>query len=242
MPKPVSPQFWTVVLAIAALAVLLYLFTHPTQRRAPRHREAEHRRPYSHERRREPERERRTTADCSALGIRCESQYLAGWSAPGAGSCAIVVRGGNTFPDPRCTPGGINPSITAETLRDPDFRTRCDRNCATSEAEKHVTYGWYGVAKPPENSGENQVCELDHLVPLELGGADGLGNIWPECGPSGAPLPGRNFKIKDRVENYLADEVRAGRMPLDEAQRGIAEDWARYLPAANHYCREGGRC
>ncbi len=86
------------------------------------------------------------------------------------------------------------------------------------------------------------MCELDHLVPLELGGADGLGNIWPECGPANAPLARRNFKIKDRVENYLAAQVRAGRMPLAEAQRGIAGDWSRYLAAADRFCREGGRC
>ena len=47
-----------------------------------------------------------------------------------------------------------------------------------------MTYEWYGLARPYENNGDNQVCELDHLVPLELGGADGLGNIWPQCGPA----------------------------------------------------------
>ncbi len=105
-----------------------------------------------------------------------------------------------------------------------------------------MTYEWYGLARPKYNSGENQVCELDHLVPLELGGADGLGNIWPECGPNETELNGRYFKIKDRVENYLTDEVKAGRIPLDEAQRGIAADWTQYLEAANHYCANRGRC
>jgi hypothetical protein len=77
------------------------------------------------------------------------------------------------------------------------------------------------------------VCELDHLVPLELGGADGLGNIWPKCGPDGATLDERYFKAKDRVENYLAGEVKAGRMSLDDAQRGIAADWTQYLANAD---------
>ena len=74
---------------------------------------------------------------------------------------------------------------------------------------------------------------MDHLVPLELGGADGLGNIWPECGPDATVLENRFFKTKDRVENYLAREVRAGRMSLGDAQRGIASDWTQYLAAAN---------
>lgn len=146
------------------------------------------------------------------------------------------------LPDQGCTPGGVNPDVTLEVLRDHDWGTRCDRNCETSEGQKHVAYRWYGIGKPQHNSGQDQVCELDHLVPLELGGADGLGNIWPECGPAGALLHDRNFKVKDRVENYLADEVKAGRMPLGAAQRGIAQDWTQYLPAANAYCRAGGRC
>jgi len=68
------------------------------------------------------------------------------------------------------------------------------------------------MTNPQHNSGRNQVCELDHLVPLELGGADGMGNIWPQCGPDDMTLKNRYFKIKDRVENYLADEVKAERL------------------------------
>jgi hypothetical protein len=57
---------------------------------------------------------------------------------------------------------------------------------------------------------------LDHLVPPELGGADGLGNIWPECGPEGVALDDRFFKRKDHVENYLAEQVRDGQMSLNK--------------------------
>ena len=127
-------------------------------------------------------------------------------------------------------------------MRNPAWRTLCIRDCEESQAKKHAAYRWYRTPNPRHNSGSNQVCELDHLVPLELGGADGMGNIWPECGPGEIALAKRYFKIKDRVENYLADEVKAGRMPLDEAQRGIAEDWTQYLEAANQYCAGGGRC
>src|SRR5690348_2767797 len=188
------------------------------------------------------QRARKVPAACEAFATTCASEYFGRWSAAGVGGCAMRIRNGYPVPDPRCTPGGVDPSVSADVLTDPRWRTACVRNCQTSEAEKHVLYGWYGIHKPKRNSGEDQVCELDHLVPLELGGADGLGNIWPECGPDAVTLHERYFKVKDRVENYLADEVKAGRMPLATAQRGIAEDWTQYLAAANRYCESGGRC
>ena len=164
--------------------------------------------------------------------IGCGTEYFTPWQWPEPLSCEVQIRNGFPVPDPRCTPGGVNPALTVETLRGPSWRTRAIRNCATSESQKHIAYRWYGVHKPRVNSNENQVCELDHLVPLELGGADDFGNIWPECGPDNVALRERYFKRKDRVENYLAAQVRSGRMSLDAAQRGIATDWTQYLKKA----------
>jgi hypothetical protein len=184
----------------------------------------------------------RTSESCSTLGITCTSEYFADWTGPSAAACHTLTRNGYPVPDPQCTPGGVNPSVTEDSLRSAEFRTSCIRNCESSEAAKHATYKWYGLVSPRGNSGENQICELDHLVPLELGGADGLGNLWPQCGPDGVALDRRDFKMKDHVENYLAEQVRSGQMPLDSAQRGIATDWTQFLDVANQYCSSGGRC
>lgn len=188
------------------------------------------------------ERARPRDQSCGDPEVTCSSEYFRQWQEPASSSCTPSTRRGYLIPDRRCTPGGIDRSVTVNVLRDSKWRTRCIRNCETSEQEKHVAYSWYGIQKPRGNSGDNQVCELDHLVPLELGGADGMGNIWPECGPNATVLENRYFKVKDRVENYLADEVRAGRVPLATAQRGIATDWTQYLSEANRYCESGGRC
>ena len=91
------------------------------------------------------------------------------------------------------------------------FGTDCVRNQATSADKKLDTYTWYKARKPATNTGKNQVCELDHLVSLELGGSDTLDNIWPQCGPKKAILNSRYFKRKDAVENFLAGEVRNGK-------------------------------
>ena len=176
---------------------------------------------------------------CDVSGVSCASQYFAAWTWPQDGSCQSTVRNGYSEPDIRCTPGGVTPGVTVEILRDPAWRTKCIRNCQSSEQQKHVAYAWYGLPRPEDNQGANQVCELDHLVPLELGGADGLGNIWPECGPDAVTLRDRYFKQKDVVENYLAAKVKSGEMPLDEAQRGIATDWVQYLDVARRQCLNG---
>lgn len=181
------------------------------------------------------------SASCKALGVTCASQYLATWAWPKDGSCVLRTRNGYPVPDPRCTPGGVVPGLSATTLRDPQWRTRCIRNCQSTEQQKHVAYAWYGLAAPVGNDGRDQVCELDHLVPLELGGADGLGNIWPQCGPDATTLKNRYFKRKDLVENYLASSVKAGTMSLEEAQRGIAADWTQYLPVAVNFRDSGSR-
>jgi len=65
-------------------------------------------------------------------------------------------------------------------------------------------YDRYGIRK------DRATCELDHLVPLELGGADSLDNVWPQCGPIGAKGLEIYFKAKDTVEDYLTTLVKEG--------------------------------
>lgn len=230
-----SPKFIRRVLALIIVVAVAYFVVIRQGGRRP-----------EHERRQLPEQppsgHMRGEQGAGAPEVRCESRYFAAWTEPGNSGCTVRVRNGYPVPDPRCTPGGVNPTVTEDVLRNPEWRTREVRNCAESEAQKHAAYGWYAIRKPRINSNENQVCELDHLVPLELGGADGMGNIWPECGPNGVTLNQRYFKQKDHVENYLAEEVKAGQMSLADAQKGIAKDWTQYLNDADLWCGRTGRC
>jgi hypothetical protein len=143
---------------------------------------------------------------------------------------------GLPIPDSACTPGAINPTVTIAVLRDPAFRTACIRQQVTTAQQKAQTYRWYSIPHPANNSGGSQSCELDHLVSLELSGADTLDNIWPQCGPPGVPLAQRYFKQKDMVENYLAWRVRRGDVNLGQTQGGIAANWTQYLAAAKQHC------
>jgi hypothetical protein len=69
--------------------------------------------------------------------------------------------------------------------------------------------------------GPASAYELDHLIPLELGGAPRSPmNLWPEPwnGDDGA-------KTKDQIENELHSRVCAGLIPLKVAQQRIAANW-----------------
>lgn len=115
-------------------------------------------------------------------------------------------------PDGACTPGAIFPDATSDQVCRSGYSSSV-RN-VPAELSRQV-YAAYGVLE--RTTGEH---EVDHLVPLEIGGSNDIANLWPQAA---APPPG--FHEKDRVENYLHDQVCAGRMALLDAQRAIATDW-----------------
>jgi hypothetical protein len=81
---------------------------------------------------------------------------------------------------------------------------------------------------PPLYSG---AYELDHFIPLELGGSNEKANLWPEAAD---PVPG--FHEKDKVENYLHKLVCNYNISLKDAQVLMANDWV----AVYHQCCEKG--
>jgi hypothetical protein len=120
-----------------------------------------------------------------------------------------VVHG--ALPDPKCTPG---------TVMTVDLDVICQQSTngrrQVSAAVHRQAFADYGLAFPQPHG----AFEVDHLIPLELGGDNAIENLWPEAAE---PRPG--FHEKDRVENYLHEKVCAGKVSLSEAQRLIATDW-----------------
>lgn len=130
-----------------------------------------------------------------------------------------VAHGG--LPDSACTPGAIFPNATVQEICTYGY-TRTVRNVPFSE--KDQVYAEYGIYQ--HYTGQ---YEVDHLVPLELGGSNDIANLWPEAA---SPTPG--YHQKDEVENYLHDQVCSGAMSLQEAQKEIATNW---LAVYNHMPR-----
>jgi hypothetical protein len=130
------------------------------------------------------------------------------------------------LPDPKRTPGSINPNVTEDNLA----TTICMR-------------GWTATIRPPSAyTGALKLAQIveygyadrspshyqeDHLVPLELGGAPrDPANLWPE--PNDILLSDGTeigSGAKDNLEDDLHRRVCAGTMTLGDAQRLIAGDW-----------------
>ena len=70
------------------------------------------------------------------------------------------------------------------------------------------------MAYPAYGEPHSKKTELDHLVSLELGGANDAANLWPEYPPTPNP--------KDKVENALHAAVCDGKVTLKAAQNAIA--------------------
>ena len=117
------------------------------------------------------------------------------------------------LPDHLCTPGAIFPNATSGVICVSGY-TKIVRSVSTSLRKK--VYQEYNIAYPPPTGS----YEVDHLIPLELGGSNDIANLFPE---SALPTPG--FKEKDLVENYLHNEVCARRIDLSSAQKQIANNW-----------------
>jgi hypothetical protein len=125
--------------------------------------------------------------------------------------------------NPNWPPGATDPRVTQANIA----RTIC-------------MSGYTGTVRPPlaytESLKRKQLpksiaptcCELDHYIPLEIGGhPSDPHNLWPQPwnGVCGA-------HTKDKLENRLNSLVCHGRLSLVAAQTAIRTDW---IAAYNKY-------
>ena len=117
------------------------------------------------------------------------------------------------LPDPRCTPGSVFSKATPTVFCKGGY-TELVRH--VTDATKRKVYAEYGITS--HRSGQ---YEVDHLVPLELGGSNSVANLFPEAAK---PRPG--FHDKDRLEDEVHDRACAGRNSFRSMQQRIASDWS----------------
>jgi hypothetical protein len=105
-------------------------------------------------------------------------------------------------PNPKLTPGKI-------AQRDKD------RSGVTLAMERKV-FARYRIPW-----GRRAEFKIDHLIPVELGGADSLENLWPQSlrtKPYGADR-------KELLTEVLLARIAKGQITLGQAQEQISRDW-----------------
>ena len=118
-------------------------------------------------------------------------------------------------PDPACTPGVTDPRVTqaniTSTICVPGYTTKVRPPVDYTNGLRPRLADEYG--EPHNTKGE-----IDHFIPLELGGAPSdIRNLWIQ--PGSIPNP------KDKVEDRLKREVCANEITLAAAQAAIVRDW-----------------
>jgi hypothetical protein len=117
------------------------------------------------------------------------------------------------LPDPKLTPGDVFADATKEDVCTPGWATE---HRHVTESDRDRAYAEYGRTEGPG------CCEVDHLVPLELGGSNDIKNLWPQ---PDEPRPGAGEK--DQLENTLHQQVCKGERSLADAQKCIESDWVK---------------
>lgn len=125
----------------------------------------------------------------------------------------------NGLPDKACTPGDIDSRVTQDNIQQticvPGYTKTIRPPVSYTEPLKLKIMQEYGDTDSPRN------YELDHLIPLEAGGSPtSEANLWPE--PYNTTF---NAREKDKVENYLHEQICSGKMPLQQAQLQITSNW-----------------
>ena len=106
------------------------------------------------------------------------------------------------LPNPKLTPGRI-------------AQTEKDRGGVTVEMEQKV----FARYRLPWAS--RAAFKIDHLIPLELGGADTIDNLWPQSLRARPYGPDR----KELLTEVLLQRIAKKEMTVEQAQEQIRRDW-----------------
>jgi hypothetical protein len=116
------------------------------------------------------------------------------------------------LPDPKLTPGDTF-DVTAQDVCVPGYAKKVR---AVPAWLKRQAYAEYGITH--YKTGD---YEVDHLIPLSLGGSNSIRNLWPQ---STKTSPWNSY-VKDALERKLHKLVCAGQFDLKTAQSEIASNW-----------------
>lgn len=185
----------------------------------------------------------------AALGLASAAGVGVGlWSDQG-----VQAPAGRILPDAAVTPGVTDPAIADATelckhqwaQGQPGGPPVKGGTLTYSQAARHTSEGLknqvfldYGL-KNPKDGGRSY--EIDHLVPLALGGRDVEKNLWPQSRSTTLEM---NAWLKDKLETRLYNILCNHRpddpaLTVQEAQTALRMDWTQ---AYQKYCTAGEAC
>lgn len=112
---------------------------------------------------------------------------------------AAITNWDGVLPNANLTPGAVNTNLQISAIAQHGFVSGTDARHVTESEKKAVFMEYFG--KVPANRGD---YEIDHLISLELGGANDIHNLWPQ---SYTAKPW-NAHVKDKLENWMSKSVR----------------------------------
>jgi 5-methylcytosine-specific restriction endonuclease McrA len=119
---------------------------------------------------------------------------------------------GISYPDYNLTPGKTVPGVTKEDVCQSGYSKRI--RSQLSAKEKSAVYQEYSLTK------DNAKYQIDHLVPIGLGGSNDMANLWPI-----PKINNAGFNEKQRAAQWLHDQVCSGKMEIGQAQELMIHDW-----------------
>lgn len=125
---------------------------------------------------------------------------------------ALAQQQGRIRPDPELTPGDVF-DVTKDDVCTPGYAKKVR---AVPKLLRDRAFEEYGI-----NFERREYYQLDHLIPLSLGGSNSVRNLWPQP-KDASPW---NAGAKDRLEAHLHKLVCIGRIDLGTAQHAFATDW-----------------
>lgn len=123
----------------------------------------------------------------------------------------------NLYPTAQISPGLVATSDFTELTQKSSCGTYSQCHRQTTAAQKNIVRAEYPNCPSPN--------EIDHIIPLAIGGADDVKNLW--CQPALNTWSGQDygFHTKDKLEAFLAIQVKNGSIAPKDAQDCILADW-----------------
>jgi len=125
----------------------------------------------------------------------------------------ICYADSDSLPNKTITPGGVLKSATLKKICTPNY-SKTVKN--VPESMKKRVFKAYGITNPAKGE-----YEIDHLVPLCIGGSNEFKNLWPQHYDKGT----WNAHKKDRLEVRMKRLICTGHLDLKQAQKEMASNW-----------------